>query len=307
MKTRREFIQGSTACALLAGINPGELRAQIKSRISKRIPVSGEALAVIGMGSWITFDVSPRSSRQQNCTAILQKFFDLGGGMIDSSPMYGRAEDVIGNGLAAIGNFDRLFSATKVWIPTAPAGKLQMRHCVGLWGLDTFDLIHVHNMVDWRSHLPWLQEWKSEGRLRYCGITTSHGSRHSEMETVIREQPFDFVQFTYNMDHREAEHTLLPLAADHGKAVVINRPFDGGRLFGRVRGMPLPGWAGEIDCQNWAQYFLKFIVSHPAVHCAIPATSNVSHMQENMGALYGRIPSAEMRREMLRYFESVAG
>ncbi len=306
MKTRREFIQGSTACALLAGIKPGELRAQIKSRISKKIPVSGEALAVIGMGSWITFDVNPRSSRQQNCTAILQKFFGLGGGMIDSSPMYGRAEDVIGNGLAAIGNFDRLFSATKVWIPTAPAGKLQMRHCVGLWGLDTFDLIHVHNMVDWRSHLPWLQEWKSEGRLRYCGITTSHGRRHSEMETVIRKQPFDFVQFTYNMDHRETEQRLLPLAAEHGKAVVINRPFDGGNLFRRVRGKSLPGWAGEIDCQNWAQYFLKFIVSHPAVHCAIPATSKVSHMQENMGALYGHMPSTEMRREMLQYFESVA-
>ncbi len=306
MKTRREFIQGSTACALLAGFNPGRLLSQSPSRISKKIPVSGEALPVIGMGSWITFDVNPKGSRQQNRTAIMQKFFDLGGGMIDSSPMYGRAEEVIGNGLAGIHNTGGLFSATKVWIPTATAGKVQMRHSVSLWGLDTFDLIHVHNMVDWNSHLPWLQEWKSEGRLRYCGITTSHGHRHSEIESVIRKQPFDFVQFTYNMIHREAEQRLLPLATEHRKAVVINRPFDGGDLFRRVRGKSLPGWAGEIDCHNWAQYFLKFIVSHPAVHCAIPATSNVSHMQENMGALYGRMPSTQMRREMLQYFESVA-
>jgi diketogulonate reductase-like aldo/keto reductase len=235
----------------------------------------------------------------------MQAFFDLGGGMIDSSPMYSSSQGVIGEGLGRIDNTQQLFSATKVWIPGRRPGIWQMESALELWGLDSFDLIYVHNLLDWGTHLPWLREWKSEGRVRHIGVTTSHGRRHEELLDVMSGEPMDVVQFTYNIEDREAESRLLPAAADKALAVVINRPFKGGSLFRRVRGQALPPWAGEIDCENWAQFFLKFIISHPAVTCAIPATSRVDHLHENMGALHGRLPTAEMREEMIRYYQSV--
>ena len=219
--------------------------------------------------------------------------------------MYGQAQRTIGAGLGRLDETSGLFSATKVWIPGAGRGQYQMESALELWGLEQLDLVHVHNLVDWQSHLPWLREWQAEGRIRYLGVTTSHGRRHSEMAGIIRDEPVEFVQFTYNIADREAEARLLPLAADHGKAVVINRPFQGGYLFRRVSGQPLPDWAGEIGCDNWAQFFLKFIVSHPAVTCAIPATSNPDHLDENMGALVGPLPDTAQRAEMVRYFEAV--
>ena len=182
---------------------------------------------------------------------------------------------------------------------------MQTENALKTWRQGHFDLLHVHNLLDWDAHLPWMQEWKQQGRIRYTGVTTSHGRRHRELERVLNEQPLDFTQFTYNISHREAEERLLPVARDNGVAVVLNRPFDGGRLFDQVEGKPLPPWAGEINCQNWAQFFLKFVVSHPAVTCAIPATSKVEHLEENMGALHGPLPDAEMRAEMVRYFNRV--
>jgi len=303
MDRNRRALLGGIAAAL-AGI-PISLQAEGGGIHCRAIPADGSLLPVVGLGSWITFDVPPDEVQQrENCTRVIQAFFNANGAMIDSSPMYGYSQDVIGQALRALNYPSALFSATKVWIPQSEMGQRQMEHALKIWGVERFDLLHVHNMVSWDSHLRWLRRWRDEGRVRYIGISTSHGRRHAEMEEVIRSQPFDFVQFTYNIDDREAENRLLPLALDHGKAVVINRPFQGGALFPAVRGRSLPDWAAEIDCDTWAQFFLKFVVSHPAVTCAIPATSQVAHLQENMAVLSGRLPTPEMRAEMVHYFEA---
>ena len=272
--------------------------------ITRVIPASGEMLPVIGMGSWKTFDVESDTTDRARCVKILQTFFNRGGGMIDSSPMYGSSQEVIGHCLAQIKHHPGLFSATKVWIVGKFFGISQMESSRELWGEKRFDLMQIHNMLNWRTHLETLKEWKAEGRIRYIGITTSHGRRHAKLEKALLDEDFDFVQFTYNVIDREAEQRLLPLAAERGIAVIINRPFQRGALFDRVKDKPLPAWAAEFDCENWAQFFLKFIVSHPAVSCAIPATSQVAHMQENMGAAYGVLPDKAMRAQMIRYFSA---
>lgn len=294
------------AGAVCASQSAGALAAA--STITRRIPSSDLRLPVIGLGSWLTFDVPPvEVERRSRCAAVIRDFLAAGGGMIDSSPMYGYSQDVIGLGLGQQASLATLFSATKVWIPGAAVGERQIELAQQIWGVKRFDLVHVHNMLDWQAHLTWLLRWREQGRVRYIGITTSHGRRHAEMEKVIREEDFDFVQFTYNIADREVEQMLLPLAQEHGKAVVINRPLQGGALFSRVGGRPLPDWAGEIDCSTWSQFFLKFVVSHPAVTCAIPATSRTDHLQENMQALSGKMPTPEMREEMARYYASTSG
>ncbi len=272
--------------------------------ITRIIPASGEMLPVIGMGSWKTFDVESDTTDRARCVKILQTFFNRGGGMIDSSPMYGSSQEVIGHCLAQIKHHPGLFSATKVWIVGKSFGISQMDSSRELWGEKRLDLMQIHNMLNWRAHLETLKEWKADGRIRYIGITTSHGRRHAKLEKALLDEDFDFVQFTYNVIDREAEQRLLPLAAERGIAVIINRPFQRGALFDRVKDKPLPAWAAEFDCENWAQFFLKFIVSHPAVSCAIPATSQVAHMQENMGAAYGVLPDKAMRAQMIRYFSA---
>lgn len=302
---RRSLLAGLGGLAAGACL-PGALAAEMPLGIlRKTIPSTGQRIPAIGLGSWLTFDAGAVRSRRENVRNIMQAFFYRGGGMIDSSPMYSTAQEVIGAGLEEIPNKQGLFSATKVWIPGRGTGAWQMNSALRLWGLERFDLIHVHNLLDWQTHLPWLREWRSEGKVGHIGVTTSHGRRHDEMVAVLGSQKLDFVQFTYNITHREAENRLLPLSRDRGLAVVINRPFDGGRLFRRTRNQPLPSWAAEFDCENWAQFFLKFIISHPAVTCAIPATSRVDHLHENMGALHGRLPDASMREKMMRYYESL--
>ncbi|HSW53122.1 MAG TPA: aldo/keto reductase [Sulfuricaulis sp.] len=300
---RRAFLKqlGGMGAALL--FMPRAAIAAEQPVITKPIPATGERLPVIGMGTWITFDVGNNSYERAVRARVMQAFFDNGGALIDSSPMYGSSEEVIGEGLKTIKNRDRLFAATKVWILGKRSGIRQMEDSQKLWGVPRFDLMQIHNMLDWETHWETLREWKAAGRVRYVGITTSHGSRHDAMVKAMERTPFDFVQFTYSLEDRSVEQRLLPLAQERGMAVIINRPFDGGDLFRRVRGKPLPPWAAEFDCRNWAQYFLKFIVSHPAVTCAIPATSKVDHMVENMGAGFGRLPNAEMRRRMVEYFE----
>jgi len=308
MIRRRIFLKQLAGLCALGCLAPGSALGSARQPITKAIPSTGERLPVIGMGSWITFDVGEDAKALAVRTQVLQAFFDNGGAMIDSSPMYGTSEETIGHCLKRIGEKDRLFAATKVWTPGRWFGIKQMERSLSLWGLDRFALMQVHNMVDWETHLETLRQWKAEGRIRYIGITTSHGRRHEEMARVMAEEPdFDFVQFTYNILDREAERRLLPLAAEQGLAVIINRPFRRGALFDYVKDKPLPVWAGEIDCENWAQFFLKFIVSHPSVTCAIPATSRVDHMFENMGAGFGRLPDASMRKRMIQYFESVVG
>lgn len=301
---RRALLGGLGGLGVLAGLGSRKVLAD-QAVLSKIIPGTSESIPVIGMGTWITFDVSDRSPQMESRQQILQHFFAMGGTMVDSSPMYGNAQSVMGHCLSRLENDENLFSATKVWIPGQQLGIQQMQQSEEYWGLDGFDLMHVHNMVSWEAHLETLVEWKKQGRIRYHGITTSHGRRHRAMESVIESQPFDWVQFSYNILDRQAEQRLLPAAIANGKGVVINRPFRTGDLFRRVRGKTLPGWAAEIGCQNWAQFFLKFVVSHPGVTCAIPATSQLAHMQENMQAAYGVLPDQAMRQRMINYFESV--
>jgi len=301
---RRQFLQWLAGLGAVTALAPGFAAPKLTT-IKKAVPASGEKIPVIGMGSWLTFDVGDDQAARATRVQVLQAFFDQGGALIDSSPMYGSAQEVIGHSLRQIQNKDALFAATKVWIYGQWLGIKQMEAARTLWGVPRFDLMQIHNMLDWRSHLETLKAWKAEGRIRYIGITTSHGNRHQDMERALAKEPFDFVQFTYNLADRDVEQRLLPLAAERGIAVIINRPFDGGALFGPVRGKPLPAWAVEFDCTNWAQFFLKFIVSHPAVTCAIPATSRVAHMLENMGAGFGRLPDAGARQRMLAYYEKL--
>jgi diketogulonate reductase-like aldo/keto reductase len=279
--------------------------AQGGGALTRPIPSSGERLPVIGMGSWMTFDVGGDRAAQDVRVEVLRAFFDRGGAVIDSSPMYASSERVIGYCLARIDDKQAMFSATKVWTPSKWMGALQMRDSKRLWGTQRFDLMQIHNLLNWQGHIETLAEWKASGRVHYLGITTSHGRRHQDFQSLMRSLPIDAVQFTYNILDRQAEAVLLPLAAQSGQAVIVNRPFRGGALIDRCQRHPLPAWAREIDCDNWAQFLLKFIVSHPAVTCAIPATSRVDHMVENMGAGTGRLPDARMRQRMIRHVEEL--
>lgn len=300
---RRRFLRMLAAIGLPASSLP--TLAQPREPIMRPIPATGERLPVIGVGTWITFNVGSASAARAPLVPVMQTFFDRGGAMIDSSPMYGTSEGVIGDLLTKTSRPQRPFTATKVWTYGKAAGERQMESSQQLWRVPKFDLVHIHNMLDWETHVETLRAWKAAGRLRYIGITTSHGRRHGELEKALTKVSFDFVQFTYSLYDRDVEKRLLPLAAERKIAVIANRPFDGGDMFNTVKGKPLPAWAREIDCENWAQYFLKFIVSHPAVTCAIPATSKANHMAENMGALYGRLPDAELRQRMAQHFESL--
>lgn len=302
---RRRFLGWLGALGAAAAL-PLPFPAQGRTApITRAIPSSGERLPVIGMGSWLTFDVGDDPQALAQRAAVVRTFFARGGALIDSSPMYGSSEATLGYCLRHVDNGRALFAATKVWTAGRRPGLEQMERSRQLWGVQRFDLMQVHNLVDWRTQLESLRAMKADGRIRYLGVTTSHGRRHGLLEQLLDGETLDFVQLTYNMADREAERRLLPLAAERGVAVIVNRPFQRGGLFERARGRPVPGWAAEFDCANWAQFFLKFVVSHPAVTCAIPATSRVDHMRENMGALYGRLPDADMRRRMLSYFQSL--
>lgn len=303
--SRRDFLATLAALAVAPMTGTRPAFAASAPMLSKAIPASGERIPVIGMGSWGTFDVRKDQDLRDHRVGVLRTFFDMGGGMIDSSPMYGSSEEVIGYCLARLGEKQTLFSATKVWTWRQSSGVSQMEESRQLWGVGRFDLMQIHNLRGWDGHLETLQADKAAGRIRYVGITTSHGRRHDDFEDIMATQPIDFVQLTYNILDRRAEQRLLPLAAERGLAVIANRPFRRGDLFRYVDPHPLPEWASEFDCTNWAQFLLKFIVSHPAVTCAIPATSRVDHMQENMGASYGRLPDRKTRERMIRYVESL--
>ncbi|MEX0921755.1 MAG: aldo/keto reductase [Rhodovibrionaceae bacterium] len=304
--SRRTLLAGLGGLALSGGLASSPARADAPDGLLTRaIPGTEERLPLIGMGSWITFNVGNDEALRRQRTEVLRAFFELGGGVVDSSPMYSSSPKVIGYALQRIEDSSRLFAATKVWTPLQAMGEEQMAESRENWGVERFDLMQVHNLLNWEGHLETLRAEKDAGRLRYIGITTSHGRRHAEMEEVMTGQPLDFAQFTYNILDREAEARLLPLAAEKGLGVIVNRPFQRKELIRKVQDKPLPEWAGEIDCANWPQFLLKFIVSHPAVTCAIPATTRVDHMVENMGAMTGRLPDAELRRRMIRYVEEL--
>ena len=279
--SRRDFLATIGAASLAALAPP--------------VPSSGTRLPRIGLGSWITFNVGDDVAARDECTEVMRAFFAGGGRHIDSSPMYGSSQAVIGYGLGRLGRPRELFAADKVWIGSGDDGPGQIEESRRRWGVERFDLLQVHNLLAWEQHLPRLLAMKAEGRVRYVGITTSEGRRHGEIERVMRTQPIDFVQVTYNPADREVEQRILPLAAERRIAVLANRPFREGALLRSLQRHALPGWAAELGCDGWAQAVLKFIVSHPAVTCAIPATSQVAHVVQNLGAARGPMPDAALR------------
>jgi diketogulonate reductase-like aldo/keto reductase len=304
--SRRDWIKKIALLGFASSFYRSGFAQSEQSLITRAIPATGQRLPVIGMGSHITFNVGNDPQVRNQRAEVLRTFFEHGGQLVDSSPMYGSAEAVLGYCINKLGSKAApLFSATKVWTSSTQDGKQQIADSQRLWGVDRLNLNQVHNLVNWRDHLDNLMQMKAEGRLQYVGITTSHGRRHRDVENIMNSQPLDFVQLTYHIDNRDAEHRLLPLALEKGIAVIANRPFRRGGLFDRYQGYPLPAWTKDFDCHNWAQFFLKFIVSHPAITCAIPATSRVDHMLENMGACYGSLPDPEMRQRMLRYVQSL--
>jgi diketogulonate reductase-like aldo/keto reductase len=273
--------------------------------IQRPIPRSGEQLPVVGLGTWQTFDVGPRAAELTGLKEVLRAFADLGGKLVDSSPMYGQAERVAGELITELGLQDKLFLATKVWTSGREAGIRQMEQSFRLMRTARMDLMQVHNLLDLDTHVKTLREWKKTGRIRYLGITHYHSGAFADLERLVKTREYDFVQFNFSMGEREAEARLLPACADSGTAVIINRPFAEGSLFARTRGKAVPEWAAEFDCSSWAQFFLKWIVAHPAVTCVIPATRRVEHLKDNMQAGMGRLPDAAMRQRMVEHLRSL--
>jgi len=288
-RSRREVLRAGFL-AMLAG----RAAAAGKDRmLTKPIPKTGEALPVIGMGTYRTFDVS--EGEYGPLREVLKTFFDKGGRLIDSSPMYGRAEQVVGE--LASGS-PRPFLATKVWTSGKDEGIAQMRRSMKLMqphGTAPFDLMQIHNLVDWKTHARTLRDWQAKGIIRYWGITHYVSSAFDEMERIVRAEKPDFVQLPYSVGMRDAEKRLLPACAEMKAAVIVDRPFEGGSSFREVAKRPLPAWAAEIGCSSWAQIFLKFILGHPAVNCPIPATSSALHMQDDLGAGFGILPDEQQR------------
>jgi diketogulonate reductase-like aldo/keto reductase len=296
----RVMAQGA-AGLLLAQIAPGAETAEktTSTFLQRTIPSSGESIPMIGLGTWQAFDVGPAPAERQPLEEVLALFAKLGGRMVDSSPMYGRAEQVIGEIATKLDLQEALFLATKVWTTGRQQGVESMERSSAKLGVKRIHLMQVHNLVDAPTQLATLRDWKQTGRVRYLGITHYNSSAYGEVAKLLRSEQLDFVQINYSLLEREAEDQILPLAQDRGVAVIANRPFGGGNLFARVRQKPLPEWAAEFDCYSWAQFLLKWIIAHPAVTCAIPATSKARHLEDNMKAGLGRLPDAKLRQRMV--------
>lgn len=298
--TRRTFVKAAAASGAAFAL-PGVASGQAHAPLTRTIPSSGEVIPAVGLGTWITFNVGDDPVLRDECADVIAAFFEAGGSVIDSSPMYGSSQPVIGYGLESLGRPDRLFSAEKVWTSSETDGPSQIEQSRRFWGVEQFDLMQVHNLVGWEAHLDTLFAMKADERIRYVGITTSEGRRHDLFEQIMRDFPLDFVQLTYNVVDREAEERLLPLATERGIAVIVNRPFRQGQLTRRLEGEPLPAWAAEIGISSWAQLILKFILGHPSVTVAIPATTRVDHVRQNVAAAADPLPDAAMRERMTAY------
>ena len=273
--------------------------------LTRTIPSSGEALPLIGLGTYQAFDAGASAAERKPLAEVMSALVARGGSMVDSSPMYGRAEGVVGDLQAQLGLRGRLFLATKVWTAGRDAGIRQMQRSLQSMQAGSMDLTQIHNLVDVDTHSATLEEWKRQGKVRYLGITHYHEGAYDELERLIATRRYDFVQLNYSLAERTADRRLLPLARESGVAVIVNRPFAQGGLFSRVRGKALPPWAADIDCSSWAQYLLKYVVSHPAVTCVIPATRKPEHMLSNARAGEGRLPEEPMRIRMARYLEQL--
>lgn len=298
---RRDAIKLATAL----GLAPSILHAVEEDSMRTRpIPSSGEALPIIGLGTYDVFDVSGSAEELEACRDIVDQLLDAGGSLIDSSPMYDRSEGIVGRVLAANGRRDAAFLATKVWTDGKDAGEMQMRRSIELMNAGVMDLMQVHNLRDLDTHFGTLREWQQDGRIRYSGITHYRADALVRLEAAMQRYRPQFIQINYSLGEREADTRLLPLAADLGIAVLVNRPYMAGGLFSAVRGQPVPDWAAGYAA-SWGQYFLKFIVGHEAVSCVIPATSKPKHMADNLGAGFGPLPDAATRARMVRHFESL--
>lgn len=272
---------------------------------TRPIPGTGEELPVVGLGTWQGFDVGTGADSRDPLKEVLGLLFDAGGSIIDSLLMYGRAEAVVGDLLADRGARDNAFIATKVWTDGRKRGISQMTESMRKLGCERIDLMQIHNLVDWRTHLETLRDWKGEGRIRYIGVTHYTPSAFSSLAAVIEEEKIDFVQLPYSLAVRDAEDHLLPLAADRGVAVMVNRPYDGGAMFRRVRGRAFPDWAAELDCSGWAALFLKFVLSHPAVTCVIPGTGRPEHMRDSLSAGTNSPPDSVLRDRIGKLWEEI--
>ncbi len=272
--------------------------------LKRKIPSSGELLPVIGLGTWQTFDAGDDATQREPLKDVLKTLLDKGGSVVDSSPMYGSSEKVVGDLSTELSLNSKLFIATKVWTTGKDEGIAQMNRSFNLLQRKQLDLMQIHNLVDWQVHLKTLRDWKEQGRVRYLGITHYTESAYSKIEDILKNNAVDFLQINYSMLSRTAEQRLFPLAKEKGIAVIINQPFEEGALFQRVKGKTLPAWTSEFDCSSWGQFFLKFIVSHPAVTCVIPGTSKPHHMADNAGAGFGKLPDENQRQQMLRFIES---
>ncbi|MGB3721063.1 MAG: aldo/keto reductase [Proteobacteria bacterium] len=299
--TRRAFLKGTIAGAGAWLIGSGRATGQSASIATRPIPSTGELMPVVGLGTWITFNVGNDPELLEECAAVMAAFFEAGGRMIDSSPMYASSQPTIGYGLKKLGYPPQLFSAEKVWTSRGSNGPAQIEQTRAYWGVPKLDLVQVHNLLAWEEHLETLFAMKAEGKIRYVGITTSEGRRHREFERVMATQPIDFIQVTYNVLDREVEQRILPLAQERGIGVIINRPFRQKELIRFVERHPLPPWVAETGASSWAQFLLKFIIGHPAVTCVIPATTSVDHVRENMAAGIGPFPDAALRERMSAY------
>ena len=302
--TRRRFCQAVAACAAIPRLAAAGT-STVNSMLTRRIPSSGELLPVIGLGTSDVFDVGADEAARAPLAQVLKILLEAGGSLLDTSPMYGRAEGVSGELVEAAGARARMFLATKVWTTGKAEGLRQIEDSMRLLKTGVLDLVQVHNLVDLATQLANVRALKEAGKLRYTGATHSSVAAHAELERVIGREALDFVQFNYSIVTRDAEQRLLPLAAERKVAVLVNRPYENGALFARVRGKPLPEWAAEFDCTSWGQYFLKFILAHPAVNCVIPATAKPKHMLDNAAAGHGRLPDQPMREKMAAYFAAL--
>lgn len=295
---RRESLKKLTLAGMAISASPllSFPMNQIKHRI---IPSTKESLPMVGLGTWQTFDVGADSSEREPLKEVLKMLVSQGGSVIDSSPMYGNSESVVGELSSELDINKKLFIATKVWTSGKENGIRQMEDSFKLLRRDQIDLLQIHNLVDWQTHLSTLREWKDQGRIRYIGLTHYTDSAHGTIESIISKNQIDFIQINYSVNRRNAEKRLLPLAADRNVAVFINRPFEEGALFNKVKGKQLPEWAKEFDCKSWGQLFLKFILSNPHVTCIIPGTSKVKHLMDNLGAAVGKLPDEKQRQQII--------
>ncbi len=293
------------AAISVAAMSPRSIADAAPAMMKRPIPASGEALPVVGLGTYQSFDVGNAAAERDPLKEVLRLFVQQGGTLVDSSPMYGPSESVVGDLAAELGLIGNLFMATKVWTSGREAGIRQMEESLRRMKVERMDLMQIHNLLDWKIHLATLKQWKAAGRIRYIGITHYHSGAYAGLERLMKTKDFEFVQFNYSIAEREAEERILPLARELGVAVIVNRPFAQASLFSRVRGKEVPAWAAEFDCKSWGQFFLKYILGHSAVTCIIPATGKPQHLLDNMMAGIGRLPDEATRRKMAAFTDSL--